>query len=65
MTYTEAGGAFPSLLAGENAAGFYSFLNESGNVTTEDKEKAEVLNIFFMSLKVRLVILRFLHSLTW
>ena len=27
----------------------HSLLNEAGNVTTEDKEKAEVLNAFFMS----------------
>ena len=44
----------------------YSLLDEAGNVTTEDKEKAEVLNAFFnLSLKVRPVILRVLHSLTW
>ena len=28
---------------------FHSLLNEAGNVTTEDKEKAEVLNAFFTS----------------
>ena len=43
-----------------------SLLNEAGNVTTEDKEKAKFLNAFFMSVfKIRPVIFRVLHSLTW
>ena len=41
----------------------HSLLNEAGNVTTEDKEKAKVLNAFFTSVFNRPVILEVLSLL--
>ena len=45
---------------------FHPLLDVAGNVTTEDKEKAEVLTTFFtLPLIGRSVILRALYALIW
>ena len=43
----------------------HPLLDVAGNVTSEDMEKAEVLNAFCLSLKVKPAILGVPYPLTW